>query len=358
MTVQMIDVKLCVTKKQKPESSQLEFGRVFTDHMFVADYTEEHGWGDHRIVPYEPIMLDPAAVVFHYGQTVFEGLKAYLSKDGAVRLFRPEQNMRRMNQSSARLCMPQIDEDLAIEALKELLIIDKEWIPTAEGTSLYIRPFMIATESHLGVSPSKKYTFMIILSPVGSYYKEGIHPVKILVENEYVRAVAGGTGTAKTAGNYASGLRAQEVAGQKGYAQVLWLDGIEKKYIEEVGSMNIFFKINGEVITPMLNGSILEGITRKSIIQLLSYWDIPVTERKISIEEIREATENGTLEEAFGTGTAAVISPIGEFNWQDNKYVVNNGETGQLSKKLYDNLTGIQTGAIEDPFNWIVEVTK
>ncbi len=357
MTVKMIEVKLSNTKKKKPESSQLEFGRVFTDHMFITEYTEGQGWSNHRIVPHAPITLDPSAIVFHYGQTVFEGLKAYLSRDGEVRLF-PEQNMRRMNQSSARLCMPQIDEDLAIEALKELLIIDKEWIPTAEGTSLYIRPFMIATESHLGVSPSKKYTFMIILSPVGSYYKEGIHPVKILVENEYVRAVAGGTGTAKTAGNYASGLRAQEVADQKGYSQVLWLDGVEKKYIEEVGSMNIFFKINGEVITPMLNGSILEGITRKSIIQLLNHWDIPVIERKISIEEIRDAAENGTLEEAFGTGTAAVISPVGEFNWQDNKYVVNNGETGQLSKKLYDNLTGIQTGAIEDPFNWIVEVVK
>ena len=356
MTVKMIEVKLNETKKGKPETSQLAFGTVFTDHMFVADYIEGQGWNGHSIVPYEPLTLDPAAVVFHYGQTVFEGLKAYVTNDGAVRLFRPEQNMRRMNQSCARLCMPQIDEELAIKALKELLIIDKEWIPTAEGTSLYIRPFMIATEPHLGVSPSKMYKFMIILSPVGSYYKAGIHPIKILVENEYVRAVAGGTGTAKTAGNYASGLRAQELADEKGYAQVLWLDGIEKKYIEEVGSMNIFFKVNGEVITPMLNGSILEGITRKSIIQLLNHWDIPVTERKITIEEIKEAAENGTLEEVFGTGTAAVISPVGEFNWKDKKYEVNNGETGPLSKRLYDNLTGIQTGKIDDPFSWIVEV--
>ena len=356
MTKQLIDIKLSGTKKQKPESSQLEFGRIFTDHMFIADYTVEQGWTDHRIVPYEPLAIDPAAIIFHYGQTVFEGLKAYLSKDGKIRLFRPEQNMRRMNQSSARLVMPQIDEELALDALKQLLAVDKEWIPSTEGTSLYIRPFMIATEAYLGVAPSKKYKFMIILSPVGSYYKEGIHPVKILVENEYVRAVAGGTGTAKTAGNYASSLKSQEVAEQKGYSQVLWLDGVERKYIEEVGAMNVFFKINGEVITPVLNGSILEGITRKSVIELLNHWDIPVIERKISMDEIRTAHKDGLLDEAFGTGTAAVISPIGELNWKDEKFVVNNGETGVLSKRLYDNLTGIQTGTLEDPLNWVVEV--
>lgn len=356
MLKQTIDIKLSETKKQKPESSQLEFGRIFTDHMFVADYTVEQGWTDHRIVPYEPLTIDPASIIFHYGQTVFEGLKAYLSKEGKIRLFRPEQNMHRMNQSSARLVMPQIDEELALDALKQLLTIDKEWIPSAEGTSLYIRPFMIATEAYLGVSPSEKYKFMIILSPVGSYYKEGIHPVKILVENDYVRAVSGGTGTAKTAGNYAASLKAQEAAEKKGYSQVLWLDGIERKYIEEVGAMNVFFKINGEVITPILNGSILEGITRKSVIQLLNHWDIPVTERKISMDEIRTANKNGLLDEAFGTGTAAVISPIGELNWKDERFIVNNGETGTLSKRLYDNLTGIQTGTIEDSLNWIVEV--
>lgn len=356
MTTQTIAVKLSESKKQKPVAEDLQFGRVFTDHMFIADYTEGQGWTDHRVVPYEPLTIDPAAIVFHYGQTVFEGLKAYLSEEGKIRLFRPEQNMRRMNQSSERLCMPQIDEEMAIEALQQLLVVDKEWIPTAEGTSLYIRPFMIATEPYLGVAPSTKYRFMIILSPVGSYYKEGIHPVKILVENDYVRAVSGGTGTAKTAGNYAAGLKAQEIADKKGYSQVLWLDGVNRKYIEEVGSMNVFFKINGEVITPILNGSILEGVTRNSIIQMLNHWGIPLVERKISMEEIRQAHQEGTLEEAFGTGTAAVISPIGEFNWQDDKFVVNNGETGALSKKLYDTLTGIQTGSVEDPFNWIVEV--
>jgi branched-chain amino acid aminotransferase len=358
MTNYPIQVRLSETKKQKPLSDQLEFGRVFTDHMFVADYFEGEGWVDHRIVPYEPLQIDPAATIFHYGQTVFEGLKAYIGKDGKVLLFRPEENMRRMNKSSERLCMPQIDEENALEALKQLITVDKEWIPTTEGTSLYIRPFMVATEPYLGVSPAKKYKFIIILSPVGSYYKEGIHPVKILVENEYVRAVAGGTGTAKTAGNYAAGLRAQEIADRKGYSQVLWLDGVERRYIEEVGSMNVFFKINGEVVTPMLNGSILEGITRKSILELIRYWNIPVSERRISIEEVYEAHRSGTLEEAFGTGTAAVVSPIGELNWRDEKIIVNNGETGELSKKLYDVLTGIQTGELDDPFGWVTEVTE
>ncbi|MFJ7934535.1 branched-chain amino acid aminotransferase [Sporosarcina sp. NPDC096371] len=356
MAKHTIEITLSENKKQKPSSDQLEFGRVFTDHMFIADYCEGQGWTRHRIVPYAPIALDPAATIFHYGQTVFEGMKAYIGQDGKVLLFRPEENMRRMNQSSDRLCMPQFTEQSAIDALKELLTIDKEWIPTAEGTSLYIRPFMVATEPYLGVAPSKKYQFIIILSPVGSYYKEGIHPVKILVENEYVRAVAGGTGMAKTAGNYASGLRAQEIADGKGYSQVLWLDGVERKYIEEVGSMNVFFKINGEVVTPALNGSILEGITRKSIIQLLNHWDIPVIERKISIEEIYAAHQAGTLEEAFGTGTAAVISPIGELNWRDEKIIINNGEIGGLSEKLYEEFTAIQYGKIADPFGWVVEV--
>ena len=356
MIKQMIDIQLSETKKQKPDSSKLVFGKSFTDHMFIADYNEEQGWTDHRIVPYEPLTIDPAAIIFHYGQTVFEGLKAYLSKEGTIKLFRPEENMRRMNLSSERLCMPQINEELALDALKQLLLVEKDWIPSAEGTSLYIRPFIIATEPDLGVTPSKFYKFMIILSPVGSYYKEGIHPVKILVENEYVRAVSGGTGTAKTAGNYAAGLKAQEIASEKGYSQVLWLDGVERKYIEEVGAMNVFFKVNGEVITPALNGSILEGVTRKSVLQLLRHWDIPVTERKISMDEIRTAHNEGLLEEAFGTGTAAVISPIGEFNWKDEKFVVNNGETGLVSQKLYEELTSIQTGTAEDLFDWIVEV--
>lgn len=356
MTTKEIQVELSKSKKEKPQTDQLEFGRVFTDHMFIADYVAGEGWTDHRIVPYAPLTLDPAAIVFHYGQTVFEGLKAYMSPEGKVRLFRPDENMKRLNKSSDRISMPPFNEESALEALKKLVTIDKDWIPTAEGTSLYIRPFIVATEPYLGVEPSKTYQFIIILSPVGSYYKEGIHPVKILVENEYVRAVTGGTGTAKTAGNYASGLKAQEVAAEKGYSQVLWLDGVERKYIEEVGAMNVFFKINGEVITPALSGSILEGVTRKSVLQLLAHWGVPVTERKLSMEEIYEAHQKGELEEAFGTGTAAVISPIGELNWKDEKLVVNDGQTGELSKKLYDELTGIQTGKVEDPFNWVVEV--
>lgn len=356
MTEKTISITKSTMKKEKPRAEELQFGTVFSDHMFVADYSEETGWTNYRVVPYEPITLDPASIIFHYGQTVFEGLKAYLSKDGNIRLFRPDQNMKRLNHSSDRLCMPQIDEEDALKGLIELLKVDKDWIPTAEGTSLYIRPFIIGTEPFLGIAPSKTYQFIIILSPVGAFYEEGINPVKILVENEYVRAVAGGTGTAKTAGNYAASLKAGEIAAEKGYSQVLWLDGVEKKYIEEVGSMNVFFKINGEVVTPKLNGSILEGITRKSIIEMLKSWDVPVVERKVSMQEIKDAHAAGTLEEAFGTGTAAVISPIGEFNWQDESFVVNNGETGELSKKLYDTLTGIQTGTVEDPFGWAIEI--
>lgn len=356
MKDQTINVTLNTEKKQKPQSDQLGFGRIFTDHMFMMDYTEGQGWHDPRIVPYQPITLDPACMVFHYGQTVFEGLKAYLTKDEKVLLFRPDKNMQRLNRSNERLCIPQIDEEFAVEALKQLIMVDKEWIPAAEGTSLYIRPFIIATEPFLGVAPAKNYQFIIILSPVGSYYKEGISPVKIAVENEFVRAVSGGMGTAKTGGNYAASLKAQEAAGIKGYSQVLWLDGVEKKYIEEVGSMNIFFKINGEVHTPSLNGSILEGVTRNSIIQLLKHLDIPVVERRITMEEIHQAYADGVLEEAFGTGTAAVISPIGEFFWRDENILINNGETGPLAKKLYDTLTGIQNGTVSDPFGWVVEV--
>ena len=351
-----IEVTLSATRKQKPDFDNLVFGTVFTDHMFVWDYTEGKGWHNPSIIPYQPITLDPAAMVFHYGQTVFEGLKAYLTKDEQVLLFRPDENMKRLNRSNDRLCMPPIDEELALSALKQLISIDREWIPGVEGTPLYIRPFMIATEPHLGVSPSKNYRFMIILSPVGAYYKEGINPVNIAVESEYVRAVKGGTGNAKTAGNYASSLKAGEIAYKHGYSQVLWLDGKEQRYIEEVGSMNIFFKINGEVLTPELNGSILEGITRKSIIELLKYWNVPVVERKISIEEIQQSCHEGTLEEAFGTGTAAVISPIGELLWKNEKMVVTNGKIGSLSQKLYDSLTGIQNGTEPDPFGWTVRV--
>jgi branched-chain amino acid aminotransferase len=343
-------------KKPKPDADKIAFGKYFSDHMFIMDYSADKGWYDPRIVPYEPITLDPAAMIFHYGQTVFEGLKAYRTTTDRILLFRPEQNFKRLNLSSDRLSIPAIDEELALTYLKKLIEVEKEWVPQAEGNSLYIRPFIIATEPNLSLAPSETYQFMIILSPVGSYYKEGIHPVGIHVEDEYTRAVRGGTGKAKTAGNYAAAYKAQERAAKEGYSQVLWLDGVEKKYIEEVGSMNVFFKINGEVVTPELNGSILEGITRMSIIELLKDWGISVTERKISLEELYEAYEEGKLEEAFGTGTAAVISPVGELNWGDRNMVINNREIGELSKKLYDTLTGIQTGKVEDLLNWTVEV--
>lgn len=352
-----ISVQLSETKKPKP-TGDLAFGTIFTDHMFIMDYEEGKGWHDARITPYEPLSIDPAAMIFHYGQTIFEGLKAYHTEDGSIQLFRPEKNFERMNNSNKRMVMPQIDEDFVLQALKKLLNIEKDWVPTTEGTSLYIRPFIIATQSYLGVAPSTNYKFMIILSPVGSYYKEGINPVKIAVENKYVRAVLGGTGEAKTAGNYASSLIAEELMTKGGYAQVLWLDGIEKKYIEEVGSMNVFFKVNGEIITPKLTGSILPGVTRDSVIQLLKHWNLPVTERKISMAEIAEAHANGTLEEAFGTGTAAVISPVGQLTWNDQDFKINNGETGEIAKKLYDTLTSIQYGKTEDPFGWVQKVTE
>ncbi|WP_096200484.1 branched-chain amino acid aminotransferase [Bacillus sp. FJAT-45350] len=349
-----IEIQLSEQKKTKPQPEELVFGKFFSDHMFMMDYTEGTGWHDPKIVPYQPISMDPSAMILHYGQSVFEGLKAYLSNDNEVLLFRPEKNFERLNRSNERLCIPEVDEEFVLEGLKELLKVDKEWIPTAEGTSLYIRPFIFSTEHNLGVAPSKNYKFMIILSPVGAYYKEGINPVKIAVEHEYVRAIRGGTGNAKTGGNYAGSLKAQVNSAQQGYSQVLWLDGKEKKYIEEVGSMNVFFKIKGEVVTPAINGSILEGITRDSILQLLKHWNIPVSERRISFDEVYEAYRNGELEEAFGTGTAAVISPIGEFAYNGEKLIINDGVTGDLSKKLYDTLTGIQKGLIEDPFGWRV----
>lgn len=358
MTKQTISVQLSTAKKQKPEADRLEFGRTFTDHMFIMDYTAENGWHDPRIVPYQPIEMDPAAMVYHYGQSVFEGLKAYLSSEGSVLLFRPEKNVERLNKSNDRLCIPRVDPDTVLEGLKQLVQIDKEWIPQAEGTSLYIRPFIISTEPYLGVAPSNMYKMLIILSPVGSYYKEGIRPVKIAVESEFVRAVAGGTGNAKTAGNYAASLKAQEVAESKGFSQVLWLDGVEKKYIEEVGSMNIFFKISGEIVTPALNGSILEGITRNSVIHLLKQWGLSVTERKISVDELVQAHKDGLLEEAFGTGTAAVISPVGELIWKNESLVINSGQTGEIAKRLYQTITGIQKGALPDTFGWTVEVDK
>lgn len=351
-----IKVELRKDLKEKPDMSNLGFGNYYTDHMFVMDYTEGIGWHDARIVPNEPFLMDPACMVLHYGQTTFEGLKAYKGANGKIRLFRPEKNMERLNRSNERVCIPQFDGPFVVEAIKKLVKIDESWIPSEPGTSLYIRPFVIATDSHIGVHPSHTYRFFVILSPVGSYYEEGINPVKIYVEDRFCRAVKGGLGFAKTAANYAASLKAQEIAEKRGYTQVLWLDGIEKKYIEEVGTMNVMFVINGEVVTPEINGSILEGITRMSSIELLRKAGYKVTERRISIAEVVEAAKNGTLNEAFGTGTAAVISPIGELYYEGEIIKVNNGEIGPVSHKIYDTITGIQSGKIEDEMGWITLV--
>ncbi|MCX7770996.1 MAG: branched-chain amino acid aminotransferase [Proteobacteria bacterium] len=354
----MLNILIEKTKnpKKKPDENNLGFGQYFTDHMFLMDYSTEKGWHNPRIVPYSILSFEPSIMVFHYGQAVFEGLKAYRTKDNRILLFRPEKNMERLNLSSQRLCIPEIDVNVAVNAIKALVNIDRDWVPAKEGTSLYIRPFIIATDPYLGVKPSDTYKFIIILSPVGAYYPEGINPVKIYVETKYVRAVRGGVGYAKTPGNYSASLMAQLEAKKKGYTQVLWLDGIEKKYIEEVGTMNVFFKINNEIITPPLEGTILPGITRESVIELLKRWGIKVSERRISIEEVYECNKRGLLEEAFGTGTAAVISPIGELNWNENKIKINGGNSGELSKKLYETLTGIQYGKLPDEFGWTIEV--
>jgi len=353
---QQIRIEKSEVLKQKPDQNNLGFGQHFTDHMFIMDYTRGKGWHDARIIPYAPLPMDPASMVFHYGQAIFEGLKAYKTKDGRTLLFRPQKNMARINSSNERMSIPQIDEAFALEALKALVAIDRDWIPTAPGTSLYIRPFIIATDPFLGVRSSFTYKFIIILSPVGAYYPTGINPGKYLIENEYVRAVKGGTGFTKCSGNYAASLKAQDLAHEKGYMQVLWLDGIERKYIEEVGAMNVFFKINGEVVTPALEGSILPGITRDSVIALIKHWGIKITERKVAVQELFDAYAKGNFEEAFGTGTAAVISPIGEFNWNGNMIKLSEGKIGELSLKLYETLTGIQNGFIKDDLGWMVEV--
>ncbi|UTL72981.1 branched-chain amino acid aminotransferase [Bacillus halotolerans] len=352
----LIEREKITSKKEKPDPSSLGFGKYFTDYMFVMDYEEEKGWHDPRLTPYAPIMLDPSSSVFHYGQAVFEGLKAYRTEDGRVLLFRPEQNIKRLNRSCQRMSMPPLDEDLVLEALTQLVDLEKEWVPKEKGTSLYIRPFVIATEPSLGVKASKNYTFMIVLSPVGSYYGDQLQPINIYVEDEFVRAVNGGVGNAKTSGNYAASLQAQQKANELGYDQVLWLDAIEKKYAEEVGSMNIFFVINGEVVTPALSGSILSGITRASAIDLIRSWGIPVREERISIDDIYAASARGELTEVFGTGTAAVVTPVGELNIHGRTVIVNDREIGEISKKLYQTITDIQLGKVKDPFRWTVEV--
>ncbi|RPF48214.1 branched-chain amino acid aminotransferase [Hydrogenoanaerobacterium saccharovorans] len=354
-----IQVELAKTLKTKPtDEGKLGFGEIFTDHMFLMDYTEGKGWHDPRIVPYGPIPMDPSAMCLHYGQTVFEGMKAYRTEDNRILMFRPWENFKRLNQSNDRLQIPAVDEKLLLEGLEKLIEIEKDWVPHTSGASLYIRPFIIATEPKLGVKPSSKYLYVVVLSPSGPYYKSGLNPVKIYIETQFVRAVKGGTGAAKCGGNYASGLKAQEIAHEQGYSQVLWTDGIEHKYIEEVGAMNVFFVIDDEIVTPELVGSILPGITRKSSIEMLRGWGYKVSERRLSVQELEDAYQAGKVKEAFGTGTAAVISPIGELKVGDYVMTFNDGKIGTISQKLYDNLTGIQYGKLPDTHSWMDEVCK
>ncbi len=339
-----------------PSEESLGFGRFFSDHMFIMDWEAERGWHDARIVPFANISLHPASTVLHYGAEIFEGLKAYRRADGGVQLFRPMENIRRMNNSADRMCMPKIDEKDMLEILTEYVKIEERFVPHSFGTSLYLRPFMFGNDENLGVHTVKRATFMIIASPSGSYYAEGINPVKIMIESEDVRAVRGGTGYAKCGGNYGASTRAGERAVQLGYTQVLWLDGVERKYIEEVGAMNVMFKIGGEIVTPALTGSILPGITRKSCIEVLRNMGYKVTERLISVDELIAALEDGSLEEAFGCGTAAVVSPIGHLGYNGKDYTVGGGKIGEVTQKLYDTLTAIQWGRAEDPYGWTYRI--
>jgi len=350
-----IKVEKVDKRQERPTDNELSFGRTFTDHMFTMDYNEEDGWHDPRVIPYQPLEIDPAAAFCHYSQMTFEGLKAYKSEEGAL-LFRPEKNAQRFNNTNRRMCIPEMDPELFVQAIKETVKVDQDWIPSKEGTSLYIRPFILANEIYLGLKPSSQYKFVIIMSPVAAYYPQGIKPTRIFVETEYVRAVRGGTGSAKTGGNYAGSLKAQASAAEKGYDEVLWLDGVDREYVEEVGAMNVFFKIDGKIVTPALGGSVLPGITRDSVITMLKDWGYEVEARKISIEEIVESYKEGRLEEAFGTGTAAIISPIGELNYDGLEMEVNDFETGEVASKLYKTLTGIQTGKLADPYDWTEEI--
>lgn len=352
-----IRVTRATEKKPKPKDADLGFGSVFTDHMFVADFEEEKGWYDPRIEPYGPLAMDPAAAVLHYAQAVFDGLKAFRGKDGRVRLFRAQKHVERLNRSAERLCIPPLDPELALRSIVDLVRLEKDWVPSTVGTSLYVRPTIVANEPFLGVRPARSYIYFVILSPVGAYYPEGINPVKILVVDKYVRAVEGGVGGAKTGVNYAASLYAAEEAKHEGFTQVLWLDGRERKYIDEVGTMNIMVRIGDEVITPPLTGTILPGVTRDSALTLLREWgEYRVSERPLSIDEVLVAGERGTLREVWGTGTAAVISPVGELAYKGRRVVVNEGKIGEVTQRLYDSIVGIQYGTAPDTRGWMVPV--
>ncbi len=357
----MIDLEIKLVKtttpKQKPaDEASLGFGKFFTDHMFIAEYTVGKGWHDARIVPYGPLSIDPASPVLHYGQEIFEGLKAYRRKDGGIQLFRPMENALRMNRSAERICMPPLDPEFQVKAMKMLIQLEEDWIPSSEGTSLYLRPMMIADGAELGVHPAKHFLYVIICSPSGAYYKNGMQPLRIHIEDHYVRAVKGGIGSAKTGGNYAASLKATFDAAEKGFDQVLWLDGRENKYVEEVGAMNMMFVIDGKIVTAPLEGSILAGVTRKSILQLAQDKGYQTEERRISVQELFDAYERGGLTEAFGTGTAAVISPVGEMEYRGKSMVFNDRKIGKVSQEMYDTLVGIQRGDLPDDYGWTVEL--
>ena len=351
-----IRITRAATKKRKPKDSELTFGTVFTDHMFLMDFHEEKGWYDPRIEPYGPFSLDPATAVLHYAQALFEGLKAFRGVDGQIRLFRPQKHAERLNVTARRLCIPTIEPELILRSWTTLVDVDRDWVPSSVGTSLYIRPTIIASEPFLGVRPAKRYVYYVILSPVGTYYPEGINPVKIKVIDDYVRACPGGLGEAKTGGNYAASLLAAEEAKHEGFTQVLWLDGGHRKYLEEVGTMNLMLRLGDEVITPPLAGTILAGVTRDSALTLLRDWGVRVSERAVSIDEVAAAARAGTLQEVWGTGTAAVISPVGELAYRGERIVIHDGKIGELTKRLYDAIVGVQYATAPDTHGWTVEV--
>jgi len=352
MGIKIIQVPPEKLKPKPTDESKLGFGKIFTDHMFTMKYKEGKGWHDPMIEPYRPLQLDPTAMCLHYAQEIFEGLKAYHGKNGEIFLFRPTENIKRMNVSAERMCMPAIDESIFLEALKKLVLLEKDWIPRGEGTSLYIRPTMIATEAALGVHPANEYLFFIVVGPVGAYYPQGFAPTKIYVSEEYVRAAPGGTGYTKAGGNYAASLYASRIATDMGYTQVLWLDAREKKYVEEVGTSNIFFVMGDELITPALTGTILPGIMRKSIIQLARHIGIKVEERQISIDEVTASLQKGELKEVFASGTAAVVSPVGQIYYRGKEYIINDNKTGPVAERLYNEILQIQYGLKEDQFGW------
>lgn len=357
MKIKITQTALEKMKTKPADEKNLGFGRIFTDHFFIMKHNKKEGWHDASIEPYRPLMLDPAAMCLHYGQAIFEGLKAYRGGDDSIYLFRPEENIKRMNQSAERLCMPQIDGKLFIDALKKLVLLEQDWVPRSCRTSLYIRPAMIASENAIGLHVSDEYIFFIILTPVGEYYPKGFSPTRIYVSEKYVRAAAGGIGHCKAAGNYAASFYASEEASNMGYTQVLWLDAKERKYVEEVGTSNIFFLIGNELITPPLSGSILPGVTRRSVIEMAKSWKINVQERKLSMDEILEAHRARTLKEVFASGTAAVISPVGQIYYRGSEYVINEAKAGPLTERLYHEILQIQYGEKDDPFGWRVRIT-